>query len=132
MGKMSSHIADEIKYATNYDFDCEKRIINALQRNEIYIYDAVVVKNQYDMLDVTLYTHKNYDKEKMNEILRIISKETGQRMQLYSAHTGNKKNSMRELHFVVRPQVKIHAEALCMPAAGNQLSGDSYLSLIHI
>jgi serine phosphatase len=126
MGKMSSHIADEIKYATNYDFDCEKRIINALKRNEIYIYDAVVVKNQYDMLDVTLYTHKNYDKEKMNEILRIISKETGQRMQLYSAHTGNKKNSMRELHFVVRPQVKIHAEALCMPAAGNQLSGDSY------
>lgn len=126
MGKMSSHIADEIKFATNYDFDCEKRIIAALKRNEIYIYDAVVVKNKYDMPDITLYTHKNYDKDKINEMLRILSKETGRKMQLYSVHTGERKNSMRELHFIVRPQVKVRAEALCIPAPGNQISGDSY------
>lgn len=41
MGKMSSRIADEIKLATNYDFDCEKRIISALKRREIYVYDAL-------------------------------------------------------------------------------------------
>lgn len=129
MGKMSSRIADEIKLATNYDFDCEKRIISALKRREIYVYDALVVKNRYDMPEVTLYTHKNYDKEKINEMLRILSKETGQRMQLFSAHAGERKNSMRELHFVVRPQVKVRSETLCLPAPGKQLSGDSYCFL---
>lgn len=126
MGKMSSRIADEIKFATNYDFDCEKRIIATLKRNEIYIYDAVVVKNRYDMPDVTLYSHKNYDRDKINEILRILSKETGKRMQLYAIRPGERKNSMREMHFIVRPQIKVRSEALCIPAPGNQLSGDSY------
>lgn len=36
---------------------------------------------------------------------------------------------MRELHFVVRPQVKVRSETLCLPAPGKQLSGDSYCFL---
>ncbi len=129
MGKMSSQIAEEIKYATNYDFECEKRIMEALKRREIYVNDAVVIQNRYDMPEVTLYTYKSYDKGKINEILKILSKETGKRMRLSSLRGEQSKNSMREMHFTVKPQIRLRCEALCLPAPGNKLSGDSYCFL---
>lgn len=127
MGKMSSHIADDIKYATNYDFESEKRIISALKKNEIYVYDAVVVKGREDLPEITLYTHKEYDRDKIDTITKIASKEIMRKMQLFSMQKSGRRNSMYELRFTVKSEISVTADTICMPASGNNISGDSFL-----
>lgn len=127
MGKISSHIADDIKYATNYDYECEKSIMSALKKHEIYVYDAVVIKGREEIPEITLYTHKKYDGEQISKIENIISKELRRNMQLFSVKKNERRNEMQELHFTVKNDISIRSDAICMPAAGNKISGDSHL-----
>lgn len=126
MGKISSNIASEIKLATNYDLECEKRLIDELKRNELYIHDAVVIKNRYDMPEITLYTYKDYNKDRLKKLVEVVSKETGKRMLIQSIHSGKKKNSIKEIRIGVKPYITSKAYFYTKPVYENEDSGDSF------
>ncbi len=127
MGSMSMQIADDIRKATDYDFEGEKQIINALKKHEIYIYDAVFVKGGNDSPEITLYTYKDYKKDKIDLMTKVISKTAGKRMQLFSVKRSHMKNGMKEMYFTVKNEISVRSETVCLPAPDMKVSGDSYL-----
>ena len=126
MGKISSKIADGIKMATNYDMEMEKRIFEALTRNEIYVHDVIVINNLNEMPEITLYSKKQLNSEIISKMVGVLSKEVNRKMQLYSVAAGKKKNAMQEVKFTVKPEIKVFHGFKSLPANNNDICGDSY------
>ncbi|MBR5785770.1 MAG: SpoIIE family protein phosphatase [Clostridia bacterium] len=126
MGRISHTIAEEIKRATNYDFKLENSIIDALKRHEVHAYDVVVTKNYNNMPEVTIYIRKSCDKETISKITDVVSQETGSRMNVYSVGGSSKRNGVKELKLIVKPELNISPGFASVPAESNTVSGDSY------
>lgn len=126
MGRISSQIAEEIKTATSYDTDLERRIIENLKRNEIYAFDVVAVNSDSEEQKVSLYIRNKIKKEKLKEAEKIISKETGRCMKVYSITEKSKKSGTYEIKLAVKPEMKVYESCQMLPADDNTVSGDSY------
>ena len=126
MSKISSRIADEIKQSTSYNIELEKRVVDLLKRNEIFVYDVVAVNDSNGKPTVYVYIRRDYNKELINKIVKLISQETGITMQLLSIIGKNKNNSIKELKICVKPEMSVVSGFASMPQAENEISGDSY------
>ncbi len=126
MSKISSKIADEIKYSTNYDMELERDIINTLRKREYYIFDAIVTKNSHNIPDVCIYTNKRYNKDDVNNIGMIISQLIGYEVDIYLIEEITTKKHIYKLNYKIKPKIKLKCGIKCMPANQNDISGDTY------
>lgn len=125
IGKISTEIGENIKKSTSYDVDTEKRIFDALNRNEIYIYDVIVIKDKLNLPEVYIYVRNKYSEMMVKRITEIISKILNKKMEnIYC--TGTYGDTVTEMKFHVKPKLKVSFGIKTIPAGNNDISGDSY------
>lgn len=126
IGNITADIAEDIKFATEYDIDKEKKIINLLKKNEIYVFDVIVVSNKLKQKEIYIYSFKNYNNTIINKISKLLSKITNHEMDLVYKEVLKNKKDIIEMKFTPKPKININIGVKCIPAKHNNISGDSY------